>query len=272
MMPSRLTDGAVPYYVASVSFPEDLRVPNLFDLSRKVALVTGGSRGLGRAIALGLADHGADIVVVSRKLENCEAVAREVEARGRRALALAGHMGRWDEIDVVVAQAYAHFGRIDILVNNAGMSPVAESSAQTPEKLFDAVTSLNFKGPFRLSALVGERMVAAGGGCIINISSIGSIRPTPEMAVYAGAKAALNAMTTAHAQEFAPSVRVNAVLPGSFRTDVAKHWPADKEANTPAVLRRFGEPEEIVTTILYLASDHSRFTTGAMLRVDGGRP
>lgn len=244
----------------------------LFDLQGKVALVTGGSRGLGRAIALGLANHGSDIVVVSRNLENCRAVAVEVEARGRTALALSGHMGRWDEIDAVVEAAYARFGRIDILINNAGMSPAAPSSLETSEKLVDAVLALNFKGPFRLSAQIGSRMAAGAGGAIINISSAGSIRPTPDIVAYAGAKAALNAMTTAHAQEFAPKVRVNAVLPGSFRTDVAQHWPADKEAHTPAALKRFGEPEEIVTTILYLASDHSRFTTDAMIRVDGGRP
>jgi len=244
----------------------------LFDLSGKVALVTGGSRGLGRAISLGLADHGADVIVVSRKLESCQAVAAEVEAKGRRALALAGHMGRWAEIDAVVEQAYAAFGRIDILVNNAGMSPVAGSSVETEERLVDSVLALNFKGPFRMTALVGSRMAAGEGGAIVNISSVGSLRPTPEIAPYAGAKAALNAITTAHAMEFAPKVRVNAVLPGSFRTDIAKHWPADKEASTPAAMKRFGEPEEIVTTILYLASDHSRFTTGAMIRVDGGRP
>ncbi|NWK98258.1 short-chain dehydrogenase [Sphingobium lactosutens] len=245
---------------------------SLFDLNGKIALVTGGSRGMGRAIALGLADHGADVVIVSRKLENCETVAREVEQRGRHALALSGHMGRWDEIEAVVDSAYAHFGRLDILVNNAGMSPATASSLETPEKLVDAVLALNFKGPMRMSALVGTRMAAGDGGCIINISSAGSIRPTPEIVPYAGAKAALNAMTVAHAQEYAPKVRVNAVLPGSFRTDVAKHWPADKEATTPAVLRRFGEPDEIVTTILYLCSDHSGFTTGSMIRVDGGRP
>lgn len=247
-------------------------MPNLFDLSGKVALVTGGSRGLGRAISLGLADHGADVIVVSRKLDSCEEVAAEIVARGRRALALAGHMGRWDEIDAVVEQAYAEFGRVDILVNNAGMSPVAGSSVETPEKLVDAVIALNFKGPFRMTSQIGSRMAAGDGGSIINISSAGSIRPTPEIAPYAGAKAALNAITTAHAMEFAPKVRVNVVLPGSFRTDVAKNWSPDKEAQTPAVMKRFGEPEEIVTTILYLASDHSRFTTGAMIRVDGGRP
>ena len=245
---------------------------NLFDLAGKVALVTGGSRGLGRAISLGLADQGADVIVVSRKREACEAVVAEIQAKGRTALALAGHMGRWDEIEQVVEAAYIAFGRVDILVNNAGMSPVAPSSLDTSEALIDAVLALNFKGPFRMSALVGSRMAAGEGGSIVNVSSLGSIRPTPQIAPYAGAKAALNALTTAHAAEFAPKVRVNTILPGSFRTDVARHWPADKEANTPAAMKRFGEPEEIVTTVLYLSSDHSRFTTGAMIRVDGGRP
>ena len=243
-----------------------------FDLAGKVALVTGGSRGLGREACLTLAAHGADVIVVSRKLDACEAVAREVEALGRRALAISCHLGRWAEIDAMVGQAYAAFGRIDILVNNAGMSPAAPSSVETEEKLVDAVIALNFKGPFRLSALVGSRMAAGEGGSIINVSSVGSVRPTPEIAPYAGAKAALNALTRAHAFEFAPKVRVNAILPGSFRTDVAKHWAPDKEAQTPAVMKRFGEPEEIATTILYLASDQSSFTTGTLIRVDGGRP
>jgi NAD(P)-dependent dehydrogenase (short-subunit alcohol dehydrogenase family) len=245
---------------------------NRFDLSGKVALVTGGSRGLGRAITRAFAEHGANVIVVSRKLGNCEAVANEIAATGRIARALSCHVGRWDQIDALVERVYAEFARVDILVNNAGMSPVSTSSLQTEEKLMDAVLALNFKGPFRLSALIGSRMAADRGGSIINVSSLGSIRPTPEIAPYAGAKAALNAITVAHAFEFAPKVRVNAILPGSFRTDVAAHWPADKEANTPAAAKRFGEPEEIATTALYLASDHSRFTTGAMIRVDGGRP
>ena len=244
----------------------------LFNLTGKVALVTGGSRGLGREACLALARHGADIVVVSRKIEACRTVAQEVEALGRRALALSCHVGRWTEINAMVDQAYAAFGRIDILVNNAGMSPAAPSSVETEEALVDAVIALNFKGPFRLSALIGSRMVAGEGGSIINISSAGSVRPTPEIAPYAGAKAALNALTRAHAFEFAPKVRVNAILPGSFRTDVANHWPSDKESRTPAVMKRFGEPDEIATTILYLASDKSSFTTGTLIRVDGGRP
>lgn len=245
---------------------------DLFDLTGKVALVTGGSRGLGREACLALARHGADVIVASRKLDACEAVVVELERMGRRGLPVSAHLGRWAEIDELVGQAYAAFGRIDILVNNAGMSPVAPSSAETEERLVDAVIALNFKGPFRLSALVGSRMAAGEGGSIINVSSIGSVRPSPVFAPYAGAKAALNALTRAHAFEFAPKVRVNAILPGSFRTDIAKHWPPEKEALTPAVMKRFGEPSEIATTILYLASERSSFTTGTLIRVDGGRP
>jgi NAD(P)-dependent dehydrogenase (short-subunit alcohol dehydrogenase family) len=244
----------------------------LFDFSGKVVLVTGSSRGLGLAMVRGFAARGADVIISSRKLEACEQVAVEVRATGRRAAAIACHMGRWSDISALVEQSYAAFGKVDVLINNAGMSPVTTSSVDTSEELIDKVLSLNFKGPFRLSALVGSRMAAGEGGAIINISSIGSIRPRPEYAPYSGAKAALNALTVAHAIEFAPKVRVNAILPGSFRTDISLHWPADKEANTDAVARRFGEPDEIVSTALYLASPGSAFTTGATIRVDGGRP
>jgi NAD(P)-dependent dehydrogenase (short-subunit alcohol dehydrogenase family) len=244
---------------------------NLFDLSGKSALVTGGSRGLGYHIARAFAEHGSDVIVSSRKLDACEAVAREIEGLGRRALAHACHMGHWSEIDELVDAAYAAFGKVDILVNNAGMSPVTPSSVATSEDLFDKVVALNFKGPYRLSALIGTRMAAAGGGSIINVSSVGSLIPRAPFGPYAGAKAALNAITVAHAQEFGPKVRVNAILPGAFRTDIAKAWPKDKETHLQAAMARYVEPREIVTTALYLASDHSSYTTGAMIRVDGGR-
>jgi len=244
---------------------------NLFDLSGKVALITGGSRGLGYQIAKAFAENGADVVIASRKLDACRAVAQEIEAMGRRALAFACHMGSWTQIESLVVAAYAAFDRIDILVNNAGMSPASETSVAVTEEMFDKVLALNFKGPYRLSALIGSRMAAGSGGSIINVSSVGALIPRASYGPYAGAKAALNVITTAHSQEFGPKVRVNAILPGAFRTDIAKSWPTDREAGLQAAIPRYGEPREIVTTALYLASDHSSYTTGAMIRVDGGR-
>jgi len=244
-----------------------------FDFTGKVVLVTGGSRGLGAALCRAFARQGADVVIASRKLENCAALAREIEAEtGRRALPVAAHVGRWDDIERLVDAAYGAFGKVDVLVNNAGMSPLAASSLDTSEALFDKVLEVNFKGPFRLAALVGSRMAAGDGGSIVNITSIGAIRPQPAYGPYAGAKAALNAVTQAFAHEYAPRVRVNAIMPGSFRTDIAKSWDPAKEAATPAALKRFGEPEEIVGTVMYLASEAGSFTTGAVIRVDGGRP
>jgi NAD(P)-dependent dehydrogenase (short-subunit alcohol dehydrogenase family) len=244
---------------------------DIFDLSGKVALVTGGSRGLGYQIAKAFAQRGADLIICSRKLDACQAVAREIEAMGRRALAYACHLGHWNELDGLVEAAYAAFTKVDILVNNAGMSPSAPSSLAVGEDIFDKVVALNFKGPYRLSALIGSRMATGEGGSIINVSSVGSLIPRASYGPYAGAKAALNAMTIAHSQEFGPNVRVNAILPGAFRTDIAKAWPEGKESSLQAAMPRYGEPEEIVTTALYLASSHSSYTTGAMIRVDGGR-
>jgi NAD(P)-dependent dehydrogenase (short-subunit alcohol dehydrogenase family) len=245
-------------------------VSALFSLEGKVALVTGGSRGLGRAIALAYAEHGADVVVTSRRLPACEAVAAEVEKLGRRALAVSCHVGHWDEIDALVNRAYDTFGRIDILVNNAGMSPVAPSSVETSEALFDKVVEVNVKGPFRLSALVGARMLADGGGSIINVSSFAALRPKPLFGPYAASKAALNALTHVFAVEFGPTVRVNTLSAGPFLTDVAEHWSEAARTSTRSAIGRPGRPEEVVTTALYLASPHSSFTTAALVRVDGG--
>ncbi|HVY86782.1 MAG TPA: SDR family oxidoreductase [Caulobacterales bacterium] len=240
------------------------------DLSGKVALVTGGSRGLGRAIALGLASAGANVIVSSRKLDACKDVAREIEALGRRAAPIAAHVGRWDDITRLVEESYAAFGRIDVLVNNAGMSPLAPSSLETSEDLFDKIVGVNFKGPFRLTALVGSRMAAGDGGSIINVSSIGALKPNPSVTPYSGAKAALNAISLAFAQEYAPKVRVNVISPGGFLTDVAKEWATPEEARAVTALERWGDAEEIVGAALYLASDASSYTTGANLRIDGG--
>jgi NAD(P)-dependent dehydrogenase (short-subunit alcohol dehydrogenase family) len=242
---------------------------NLFDLTGQVALVTGGSRGLGLEMALAFAAAGADVIVASRKIENCEKVAEQIAAMGRRALPLAVHAGRWSEIDRLVEQAYAKFERIDILVNNAGMSPAMPSHLVT-EELFDKVIGLNFKGPFRLAALVGQRMAAGAGGSIINISSGASWKAMPQVVPYAGAKAALNAMTISLAQEYGPKVRVNAIAAGPFLTDISKAWTEEQRAKAPNAAGRPGLPEEIVTSALYLASPASSYVSGTILRCDGG--
>ncbi len=239
-------------------------------MSGKVALVTGGSRGLGYEIAKAYALEGADVVVASRKQEACDKVADELRSLGARAVGLAVHVGEWGALAPFVEQAYAAFGRVDVLVNNAGIAPTAPRSADIEEALFDKIVAVNFKGPFRLSALIGERMVANGGGVIINVSSIAAIRPEPAYPVYAGAKSALNAMTRSQAFEFGPSVRVNAIMCGPFWTDIAASWREELDNNSPSAMKRIGRPEEIASTALYLASDRSSFTTGAIIRLDGG--
>jgi NAD(P)-dependent dehydrogenase (short-subunit alcohol dehydrogenase family) len=243
---------------------------NSLDLTGKVALITGGTRGLGHAMALGFARAGADVVVSSRKAEACDATAAQIVQLGRRAAALPCNVGRWDEVGALAEAAWAAFGRLDVLVNNAGLSPVAPSSVETSEALFDKVVAVNFKGAFRLTALVGSRMAAGAGGSIINVSSIGAVKPSPWIAPYAGAKAALNAMSIALAQEFAPKVRVNVISPGGFLTDIAGEWATEAEARRSTALNRWGDPDEIVGAAIYLASDASSYTTGANIRVDGG--
>lgn len=248
---------------------------NLFDLTGKTALVTGGSRGLGRAMVRALAGAGADVVIVSRTEDACFEYATEItQATGRRAVGIGAHMGRWDAIDALVERIDTEVGSIDILVNNAGMSPLYDSPSSITEELFDKVIGVNLKGPFRLSALMADRMRAQGGGSIINISSAGSVHPRPHILPYAAAKAGLNALTQGMAFAYGPTVRVNAVIAGTFMSDVSKSWdPAvfQKRADTFA-LKRGGQPEEIVGTALYLASEASSYTTGSLITVDGGQP
>lgn len=246
---------------------------HIIDMSGKVVLITGGSRGIGREMALGFAAAGADVAVASRRIESCEAVIPEIEAFGRRAFAHACHVGHWDQVNGLIDAVYGHFGKVDVLINNAGMSPLYDRLADVSEELWDKVLDVNLKGPFRLSAEIGQRMVEAGGGSIINISSIGAIRPMAHTAPYSAAKAGLNAMTEAIAQAYGPTVRVNCIMPGPFLTDISKAW--DKEAfaeraRTRIALKRGGEPDEVVGAALYLASDHASYTTGAILRIDGG--
>jgi NAD(P)-dependent dehydrogenase (short-subunit alcohol dehydrogenase family) len=246
----------------------------IFDLTGKVVVVTGGSRGLGREIATAVARQGADVVIASRKLENCEQVASDIkDETGRQTMAYGVHVGRWDELGPFVEAVYDRFGRVDVLFNNAGMSPVYDKLTDVTEKLFDSVVNLNFKGPFRLAALIGERMYAAGGGSIINVSSSGSIRPNGRIIPYAGAKAALNAMSEGLAEGLGPNVRVNTLMPGTFQTDVSKAWDFEavtKNRKKATALQRVGQPPEIIGAALFLASDASSYTSGTIIRVDGG--
>ena len=241
-----------------------------FDFHNKVALVTGGSRGLGQTMVMALAERGADIIIASRKSANCEKVARDVQQLGRRALAIPAHLGRWEQCDYLIESAYEEFGRIDILINNAGMSPACPSHEVT-EKLFDSVLNLNFKGPFRLASQTAHRMARGNGGCIINISSTGALMALPGVVPYGAAKAALNAMTVSLAAEYGPKVRVNGISAGPFMTQAHDDWDEATIAKIKNPAGRPGQMPEIVTAMLMLASDASAFTTGAILRVDGGQ-
>ena len=245
-----------------------------FDLTGKVAVVTGGSRGLGREMVLGFARAGADVVIASRKLDACQAVAEEVEAMGRRAVPLACHVADWSSLDGFVEQVFHHFAKVDVLVNNAGMSPTAPSSAETSEALFDKVVGVNLKGPFRLTSLFGPRMVAAGGGSIIMVSSTASLHPDPWTGPYSAAKAGLNALTQVFAKEYGPKVRVNTIVCGPFHTDATKSWSRNEKVagviTDKLALGRVGEPDEVVGGALYLASDASSYTSGTLLGIHGG--
>jgi len=239
---------------------------NQFDLNGKVALVTGGSRGLGRAMVQAFAKAGANVVIASRKIKSCEQLAKHIEeTTGRQALPYAAHVGKWKEVEELVDAAYDHFGQVDILVNNAGMSPLYENLVDVSEELYDKVLDVNLKGPFRLMSLIGSRMAEGEGGSIINISSIAAAYPTPNVIPYAAAKSGLNTMTEGFAHAFGPKVRVNCIQAGPFLTDISKAWDLDafqQRAKARMALQRGGEPEE--------ASSASSFTTGAILRVDGG--
>jgi NAD(P)-dependent dehydrogenase (short-subunit alcohol dehydrogenase family) len=244
-----------------------------FRLDDKVVVVTGGSKGLGRAMALAFAEAGANVVVASRKLGPCEAVAAEIRAMGRQALAVACHVGDWDDCGALIDTVVERFGRIDVLVNNAGIAPVPPSLLGVTPELFDKTLAVNLRGPLRLTALAAEHMGA--GGAVINISSKASTHPSPFTVVYAAAKAGLNALTKASAQEFGPrGIRVNCIVCGMFQTDsfaASVPTPAAEAAMAARVtLGRIAAADEIVGTALWLATDASAYLTGQCITLDGG--
>ncbi|HQY71662.1 MAG TPA: glucose 1-dehydrogenase [Pseudomonadales bacterium] len=246
------------------------------NLEGKVALVTGGSRGLGRAMVLGLARAGADVVIASRKLAGCEEVAAEVQSMGRQALAVSAHAGQMESLDALLEATYQRFGRLDILINNAGTNPVTAGLSDLTPELFQKVFEVNTKGPWYLASRAAPRMAQHGGGSIINVISVGGLKPPAYQGFYAATKAALHALTKVMAAEWAQSgIRVNALAPGSYHSDMfdksAAVLPGFTEGSMAATLqKRIAETDEILGPVMYLASDMSSYTTGTTLIADGG--
>ena len=243
------------------------------ELRDKIVLVTGGSRGMGREMVCAFAARGAHVVIASRKLENCRTVADEVVgAYGVRALPVGFNVSSWKDCDRLVETVYEEFGRVDVLVNNAGLSPLYPSLAEVGEELFDKVIAVNLRGPFRLTALIGERMAAGEGGAVINIGSIEAIRPQTHALPYAAAKAGLHVLTEGFAQAYGPTVRVNTIQAGAFLTDISDNWPDGlrEQMEAKVALGRCAEPAEVVGAALFFATGASSYATGALLRLDGG--
>lgn len=247
-----------------------------YPLEGQIALVTGGSRGIGKATAIGFAEAGADVVVVSRRLPDLEKVAEEIRGLGRRSLAIPAHVGRREQLGDIVSKATEQFGRIDILVNNAGTSPALHPALEADERIWDAIINLNLKGVFFLSQAVARVMKEHGGGKIISVASMAGFTPEPANGIYAISKAAVIMATKVMAVEWAQyNIRVNCIAPGQVHTQLGDQGlqfiPGyeDKILKRTA-LGRIAQPEEIVGAMVYLASDASSFVTGETLVVDGG--
>ncbi|MGD0623903.1 MAG: SDR family oxidoreductase [Thermodesulfobacteriota bacterium] len=251
----------------------------LFSLKGKVALITGGSRGIGRAIAFAFAEAGADLVVSSRNKRppELEKVAEEIQAKGGKALAIPAHVGKKEDVQTVVQKTLKEYGRIDVLVNNAGANPVLSTLVDLEEEAFEKVLEVNLKGAFLMSKAVAKEMIKQGGGRIINISSISGLRARADgTGAYCISKAAMNMMTQVMARELAQyHILVNAIAPGSIKTEFSRVNWMDPERRAQRIreieLKRFGEPEEVVGLALFLASEASSFVTGEIIRVDGGQ-
>ncbi len=245
----------------------------LFDLTGKVAVVTGGSRGIGRAVVEGFATAGADVVIASRKLDNCEAVANQIEAAtGRRALPVSCHVGRWDDCDRLVDAVYDEFGRCDVLVNNAGMSPVYDGLPSVTQELYDKVHAVNATGPVPPQRPVRDAHGGRRRWLDHQRHHRGTLRPGADDLPYVMAKAGLNALTLGLAGAWAPKVRVNLVMPGAFDTDISKAWGPEAQAMAASMnpLRRIGRPEDMVGVCVFLASEASSYINGAQVLIDGG--
>ena len=246
-----------------------------FDLSDRVAIVTGGSRGIGRAIALGLANYGADVVVASRKQEDLDIVADEIRATGRKVAAIATHMRNREDIDQLVQRTLDEFGKIDILVNNAGTNPYFGPMMGVEERTWDQIMTVNLKGYFLLAQAVAKGMIERKSGNIINVSSAGGRRASPGLGAYSVSKAGVIMLTQVLAQELGQyGIRVNAIAPGIIQTRFAEAlWSNDailKRSIEQTPLGRIGQSEEMAGVCVWLASDASSYVSGQTIVLDGG--
>jgi gluconate 5-dehydrogenase len=255
-----------------------LETPRLFDLNGRTALVTGGGRGIGRSLAIGLAEAGADVVIASRKVDACRRVADSIEAMGRRAWALEADVSKLDAVERLVEETLSCVSRLDILVNNAALAWGAPILEHTPDA-WDRVFDLNLRGLFFLSQGVARHMVETGGGNIIHIGSMAALRGAPDelepSIAYTASKGALNTLTRDMAIKLAPhGIRVNAIAPGAFDSALLDHIKADPERHRRFLARmplgRVGGEDDAKGAIVFLASDASAFVTGEILVVDGG--
>ena len=244
-----------------------------FSMKGKVAIVTGGSKGIGRAIAIALAEHGADVTIAARGEEALASTKREIEALGRRCIAVCANMAKEEDWNRLVDETIAAFGGVDILVNNAAVDAGYGPAENTSFKRWDLVMTVNLKAPFALSTLCLPSMRARGGGSIIHITSNEALRPTYGMCAYSVSKGALVTLTQQNGKEWAPSgVRVNCIAPGLVRTEMAAPLIElfQKQGKLPNPMQRVGEPDDIAGLALYLASDAGRYATGQNFTIDGG--
>ena len=246
-----------------------------FSLEGKVAVVTGGSRGIGRASALAMADAGANVVVSSRKIADLEPVAAEISAKGVKGLAFAAHVGKMEDSRALIDKVMQEFGRIDILMNNAGTNPYYGNLMDQDEKTYDITMNVNVKSIFFLSQMAARIMKPQGGGSIINTSSIGGLRAT-DLGLYCTTKAAVIMLTQTMAKEWGRfNIRVNAIAPGIIKTRLSEALWKNPEANEKAINRipmmRLGEPEEVAGVVVFLASRAGSYVNGDTIVIDGGR-
>jgi dehydrogenase/reductase SDR family member 4 len=267
---------ALAYQSTKIHFKKE-ETMNLsqFSLEGKVAVVTGGSRGIGRASALAMADAGANVVVSSRKIADLEPVAAEISAKGVKGLAIAAHVGKTEDSRALIEKVMKEFGRIDILVNNAGTNPYYGSLMDQDEKTYDITMNVNLKSIFFLSQMAARIMKPQGGGSIINTSSIGGIR-AGELGVYGTTKAAVIMLTQVMAKEWGQyNIRVNAIAPGIIKTRLSEALWKDPVVNAKAIsqipMMRLGEPEELAGAVVFLASRAGSYVNGETIVVDGGR-